>query len=167
MTFWCSKAFLKDDFAMNKRSKKSQPPPQGEEGSSLIEVALTAPLLIFLLVGAIDFGRAFRMSIELAAAAQSGALYGVQNPSDTTGMASAAMLDANDAPSMQAVAIYGCECSDGSSASVSCSAVPTCSYNVVNYVEVDTSINYSPILIYPGISSPVALHGTAKMRAAH
>src|ERR1700712_5471655 len=52
-----------------------------EQGSSLVELAILLPMLMFLLVGAADFGKAYYLTIEVASAAEAGALYGVQNPS--------------------------------------------------------------------------------------
>jgi hypothetical protein len=82
-------------------------------------------------------------------------------------MIAAAKLDAKDVSNLAAQASYGCECSDGSSPVASCGTAPSCAVNVVNYVEVDTSATYTPILKYPGIGSSFALSGKGRMRAAH
>jgi hypothetical protein len=37
--------------------------------------------------------------------------------------------------------------------------------NVVDYVQVNTSASYSALFPYPGIPSPLILHGSARMRA--
>jgi Flp pilus assembly protein TadG len=136
-----------------------------ESGSSLVEFGLMLPFLALLLLGVIDFGRAYYLSIVVAGAAHTGALYGAQNPRDTTGMQNAATGDAPDVPGITATATYGCECSDGSNAVPSCSAPPTCSVNVVNYVQVTTSATYKPMFPWPGIPSSLSLRGSAKLRA--
>jgi Flp pilus assembly protein TadG len=140
---------------------------QQVEGSSIIETALLMPLLLLILVAAIDFGRAYFMAIEVSSAAEAGALYGTVNPADTAGMVAAAQLDATDVASLTAVATYGCQCSDGSSVVVSCGTAPICTYNVVNYVEISTSATYSSLINYPGIPSSLALSGKARMRTGH
>ena len=140
---------------------------QDESGFSIIEVAMVLPVYILLLVGAVDFGRGYYMAIETSAAAEAGAMYGSQNSSDTSGMVSAALLDANDVPGMDAVGTYGCECSDGTAGSVNCTSVPSCSANVVNYVQVDTSANYQPMFALPGIPTVMTLRGSSRMRVAH
>jgi Flp pilus assembly protein TadG len=140
---------------------------RNEDGSSIIETAMLMPLLLLLLVGAIDFGRAYFVAIEVSSSAEAGALYGTQNSSDTAGMVTAATLDAPEVSNLTTVATYGCECSDGSSVSPSCGSLPVCTYNVVSYVEVDTSATYIPILLYPGIPSSISLTGKARMRAGH
>jgi len=141
-----------------------------QSGTSLIELALVLPILFLLLAGAVDFGRAYYLAIEVAHAAHSGALYGSQNPGDTVGMQNAAAADAADVPSFgtsSVTATYGCECSDGSSAVVGCTAAPTCSTNVVSYVQVNTSATYNSMLPYPGVPSPLTLRGSARMRAGY
>jgi hypothetical protein len=47
-----------------------------EDGQSMVELALTLTLLLILLAGTIDFGRAFFTWIEMRDAAQEGATYG-------------------------------------------------------------------------------------------
>jgi Flp pilus assembly protein TadG len=136
-----------------------------EEGSSIMEVALTAPLLLLLLAGAVDIGRGYFYAIEVSSAAEAGALYGSQNPTDLSGMVRAARLDASGIAQINPSASYGCECSDGSSASPACTSVPVCSSNIVTYVEVDTAYSYIPILGFPGIQSSFPLTAHARMHA--
>lgn len=47
-----------------------------ERGASLVEMALVMPLLLLLIVGVIDLGRALWTDLALKDAAQEGALYG-------------------------------------------------------------------------------------------
>jgi len=47
-----------------------------EDGQSMVELALTITILMVLLAGTIDFGRAFFTWIEMRDAAQEGAAYG-------------------------------------------------------------------------------------------
>jgi Flp pilus assembly protein TadG len=142
---------------------------QSESGSSLVEMALVLPILFLLLMGVVDFGRAYYLAIEVSQAAHTAALYGSQNPTDTTGMQSAAVADAPDVPSFttsSVTATYGCECSDGSSPIASCATNPACGGMItVNYVQVNTSVSYSAMFPYPGIPSPLTLRGSARMRA--
>ncbi len=56
---------------------------QSERGQSLIELALTMTLLLILLAGLVDFGRAFFTYLAMRDAAQEGASYGSINPSAT------------------------------------------------------------------------------------
>jgi len=136
-----------------------------EGGTNLAEFALLLPLLCLLLLGVIDFGRAYYLNIEVSNAAYAGAMYGTQNYTDTTGMQSAALGDAQDVSGMTATATYGCECSDGSSVTPLCGSQPSCAVNYVDYVQVTTSVTYRPIFPWPGIPSSIALQGSARLRA--
>ena len=138
-----------------------------DNGSSVLETALLLPVLCLMLVGATDFGRAYYLSLEVASAVHAGALYGTQEPHDTSGMVSAAALDAADIPNLKPAASYGCECSDGSSVVVSCGTAPSCAYNVVNYVSVTASTTYKLLLPYPGFPSTLTLSAASKMRSSH
>lgn len=53
------------------------------KGQSLVELAVTFTLLIYLLSGATEFGISFFQFVQLRDAAQEGALYGSIHPDDT------------------------------------------------------------------------------------
>ncbi|MBB5057484.1 Flp pilus assembly protein TadG [Granulicella aggregans] len=135
-----------------------------DRASSLIECALLLPMVIVLLLGSVDFGRAFYVNLEVAAAAEAGALYGVQNPADTSGMQAAAILDAPDINLLSSTATYGTECSDGTMVTASNLPVPSCSVNAVTYVEVTTSMVYKPYFTYPGMGATWSLASKARLR---
>ena len=138
-----------------------------QAGSSLIETSLLLPLICLLLVGAVDFGRAYYVALEVDSAVHAGALYGTQEPVDTAGMVAAAKLDAGDLTNLQPVATYGCECSDGSSVVASCGTAPSCAFNVVNYVNVTATSSYKMMLRYPGFPATLSLSAKARMRTNH
>lgn len=135
------------------------------DGGSFVELAIVLPLLFLIFVPAVDIGRAIYVSIEVASAAQAGAAYGIQNPTDVSGMQSASTNGTANIAGMTATATYGCECSDGSSPSTSCSTTPTCTYNYVNYVDVVASACYSPIFNYPGLPSSINISREIRLRA--
>lgn len=149
---------------------------QCSSGQGLVETALTASLLVLLLLAAIDFGRAFYMVVELKGAAHAGAVYGSQFPTDKTGMQNVANSNASDltgvaSANFTATADWGCECSDGSNATAesggSC-ATPSCTgMNEIYYVTVTTTANYSPLVPWPGIPSPMNMKETVQMRSAN
>jgi Flp pilus assembly protein TadG len=139
---------------------------QKEEGTQLIELALVLPVFLYLLVGAVDFGRAFYLATEVASAAEAGAAYGVSSPTDTAGMKSAAMLNATDIRGFSPVATYGSECTDGSALALQTSTPPTCTSGLVQFVEVDASTTYSPLLHFPGVPTSLPIASKARMRAS-
>jgi Flp pilus assembly protein TadG len=55
-------------------------------GQSLVEVALVLPILVMLLLGLLDFGRAYYTIVALRDAADEGASYGATNPNDEYGI---------------------------------------------------------------------------------
>jgi uncharacterized membrane protein len=55
-------------------------------GQSLVELALALPLLLLLLLGAIDVGRLFVDNVQLRNAAREGAGYGAHFPNDIDGI---------------------------------------------------------------------------------
>jgi len=59
---------------------------KSERGQSLVELAISLVIILWLLAGAVEFGLAFFQYIQLRDAAQEGALYGSVNPSDTAGI---------------------------------------------------------------------------------
>ena len=66
-----------------------------EKGSAFVELALFTPVLLLMLVGALDFARVYYADITLSNAAEVGALYGsrsVSGSSDIAGMQTAATV---------------------------------------------------------------------------
>ena len=58
---------------------------KSERGQSLVELAISIVILIYLLAGAVEFGLAFFQYVQLRDAAQEGALYGSMNPPTSAG----------------------------------------------------------------------------------
>lgn len=149
------------------------------DGSSLLETALILPVMLLMLAGAVDFGRAYYMAIEVNSAAHAAALYGAQNFTDTIGIENVATLNATDIRGMTTSVSYGCECYDGSGAVALCATAPASCVapgaaadssnvgNVVYYVQVNTQATYTPVLSFPGIPASIPLSGQAFMRAAY
>jgi Flp pilus assembly protein TadG len=137
-----------------------------ENGASLVELGLVFPIFVLMLLGSLDFGRAYYLATEVAGAAHAGALYGSQNPTDTAGMKTAAQDDAPDVPNLSVTTpTYGCECADGSAYSASCSTTPTCSSsNMVKVVNVTVQATYTPLFPWPKNNSSVTFTSIASMR---
>lgn len=139
-----------------------------ERGASILELALLLPILLLMLIGLIDFGRAYYLSSEVSAAASAGALYGCQNTTaaqDTTGIKAAAVADAPNVSGLTVPTVsLACQCS-GSTASVSCTS-PGCgsSSHVIEWLTVGTSATYKPLFPYPGVPSSLTLTGRATLR---
>ncbi len=63
-------------------SKKKRKTTRKERGQSLVELAISLPVLILLLLGTVDFGMAIFSYSILRDAAQEGAFYGSFNPAN-------------------------------------------------------------------------------------
>lgn len=146
------------------RSTEKKNGLRASEGSGLVELALVIPICLLLLSGAIDLGQAFYVATQVTAAAHAGAIYGVENPNDISGMESAAKGGAASLLTVTASASYGCECSDGSSVTPSCGSIPSCTYNFVNYVDVVASARYVPAVEYPWMPNSLTFAREARMR---
>lgn len=135
----------------------------GDRGQSLVETALTAPLLILLLVGVAELGQLAYAAIAVSNAARAGASYAAQSgatASDTIGIQAAAQ---NDAPSLSALNVtsaISCICSDGSSASCTDNAACPNSH-IEETVTVNTSASFSPAFHLPGLPTSFTLQGQA------
>ena len=135
-----------------------------------MEMCFMMTFLSLLLVGVVDMGRAYYLSIEVSDAARAGAQYGyesIANMSDTAGISTAANNDAPDVTGMTVTAPHGCMCSDGSSPNTNCTTPPTCTsgFHLVNYVIVNTQATYTTLFPWPGVPASIVLKGKVQMVA--
>ena len=149
---------------------------RSERGSALIELALTLPILVVVLVAAIDFARVFYLGIALTNAARAGAQWGAHSAaqSGNTGMMQTTALNAfasTDMSGVTAVASRTCECAtdagtfSATSPANSCSATCTGGHIVVT-VKVTTSAPFTRLMPgIPGLPSSLTLTRSASMRA--
>jgi len=149
---------------------KRKPFAGSQRGASLVELALMMSVLSLLLIGVVDMGRAFYLSMEVADAARAGAMYGYQTSAtmkDTTGISTAASNDAPEVTGLTTTSSYGCMCSNGTSPSTNCGTPPTCSSGnrQVNYVIVNTSATYTTLFPWPKVPASFALTGKAQLFA--
>jgi Flp pilus assembly protein TadG len=143
------------------------------QGNALIETALVVPVLLLMLVGAVDLGRAFTIAVAAQSAAHAGAVYGSLNPTDTAGMIAAAKLDAANWAVIVPSATYDCRCYDGSSVQALCASQPAgctdpsvfTTENSVYNVTVTTTATVTPLLLYPGFTS-FTINSKASLRAS-
>jgi hypothetical protein len=165
------------------QAKEGRRASRSERGSSLVESALVAVfVLVPLLIGAIDFGRACYVAIEVANAARAGAQYGSQNMVamvDTAHMISVAESEAPDVSlscgagknacwvATYPKAVWGCECSNNSSplgGTLNSTACSCPSGHAVQFVLVTTKVTYTPMFNIFGKFPPITLNSQAKMR---
>jgi Flp pilus assembly protein TadG len=129
----------------------------------LIEAAITLPMFVLLLLGAVDVTRALYLSEIAVAAARAGAHYAlVGNPRtmDLRAIEAAATADAG-VPGFSAKATRVCAC--GNEDAVVCETLK-CSREPNSYIQVETTAETTPFLRYPGIEAPLKIHEKALVR---
>jgi len=103
---------------------------RGQNGSAFVELALSLPVLMVVLVGAADFARVLYMGIELTNAARAGAQYGAHNltqSGDITTMRSTAIAAAPNITGMTATPTQNCRCATNSGTFSALAGGTTCS----------------------------------------
>jgi hypothetical protein len=127
--------------------------------------------LVVLLIGVIEIGRAAFFSIAVTNAARSSVQYGAQSPvtandNNATNIKQAALDDAPFLSPDDVTFAIICECLDGTV--VPCSTASTvCSGRVIPYLKVNTQMNLTPLIGFPGLPSSFSLNGEAMMRIGH
>jgi Flp pilus assembly protein TadG len=155
---------------LNKRVPHSR--LTGDTGQGLVELALTLPLLILILMGGAEFARFAWASIETANAARAGAQYGAQTnvtASDDAGMQTAALNDGVNLSGLTATSSHFCACSTAPTASLGClNALNSCASPavVLEYVQVNTSSTIRPLYHWPGLPATFSPNGSALMQVA-
>lgn len=145
-----------------------------DSGQGLIELALTLPLLILILLGAAEFARFAWASIETTNAARAGAQYGAQTnitASDTAGMQTAALNDGVNLTGLTATPTNWCACSTAPSTTITCSTALTTGgcispALVLEYVQVSTSSTIKPLFHWAGLPTTFTATGSAIMEVA-
>jgi hypothetical protein len=120
-------------------------------GAAAVELAALLPLMVFLFVIALDWGRVYYYSVTLTNAARQGAIYlcdpVMRAASPYTTVSDAALSDCTNLQPSPTV---------NSTSGTDASGNP--------YVEVSVSWPMSLITGYPGISNPTNMTGTVRMR---
>ena len=140
----------------------------GEQGSALVELALSLPFLLIMLLGAAEFAKLAYASIEVANAAHAAAVYASSSHgalSDTPGITAAAGTDSPNLVGSNAIIVNTptttCQCSDGTT-NVSCTDNNTCysaGMGMITTVTVTTQSTYSPMVSLPGWNPVLTLQG--------
>jgi TadE-like protein len=145
-----------------------------QSGAAFVELVISLPVLIVLLVGFVDFARVFYVAIELTNAARAGVQWGAKNQGssgDDDLMEAAAVASVNIS-GVTAAASHVCECAqvDGTFPDVvNCGidplvACPSPKFRVIT-VSVTASAPFTTISPYiPSIPRPLNLSRSAVMR---
>jgi Flp pilus assembly protein TadG len=129
-----------------------QPGPRARSGAAAVELAITLPLLVFLVVITIDFARVYRNAQIVMACARNGAVYGSDSPAraaNTAGISAAALADAQDLSPAPTVSSATGTDTDGNM-----------------FVRVTVAGDFQTITRYPGVPSAVTITRTVQLRVA-
>jgi Flp pilus assembly protein TadG len=151
-------------------------------GQSLVEVALVTPLLLALLIGAVEMGRFAYLGILVGNAARAGAAYGTQSlplSVDSTGICDAASLDfegdtaaCGAGGQITVTSSTSCGCDNGgtitAAACTGTKTAGTCTAggNWVVMVTVNASGTFQSLFGFPGIPGSVTISRSSTMRVA-
>lgn len=156
-------------------------------GSALVELALTAPLFVSLMMGAVELGRLAYFAIEVENSARAGASYGSVNYGNafsTAGQNNTQQAAKNDAPDISNLTVNTpltyCVCETlSTSGTATFSSVLSCSnstitscngessttqYYVLDYVKVDTQATIDPLVHLPGLPNTYTIIGSSRLR---
>ena len=136
-------------------------------GAAVIEFALLAPVLLLMVIGAIDIGTFIYQKMQLQSAARAGAQYAIQsdaNISDTDGILNAAEIASElDFTGVTTTTTQFCACSDGieSATDGTGSCGGTCAGGEFPglYVRVNLKGEFAPLFPIAGISNLVSSTG--------
>src|SRR3990170_8272168 len=140
----------------------------GSNGQSLVEFALVVPLLLLLLFGAIEIGRAAYYAIAVSNAARSAVQYGAQSPETAARDNDIKQAALGDAPFLNpdnvTIDNHIYECPDGSATSSSPPALTDCGGGrYISYLRVNTQMDLTPLIGFTGLPASFSLKGEAFM----
>jgi Flp pilus assembly protein TadG len=142
---------------------------RAQRGQSVLETALLAPVLLLMLVGAIEIGRYAYVAIEATGAARAGVQYGAQSLIDSKDVAGIKLAASNDAPDLTQLNVTAkdlCACSNNPSQYVGCPAQRCGAGHPVVFLQVNTTAQVPSLFHYPGLPSTFTASGQAIMRVA-
>lgn len=161
------------------------------EGQSLVEFALLLPIIMLLMLGVLEIGRAIFITIKVTNGATAGAVYASQNPTaaeNSQAITTAVTCDinavtfrspyqpptcnSNGSIQVTTQSLSGCYCADTGAASCSnplsgqgeCGGLSCPGQILVECVQVTTNATFMPLFRYPGLPSSFQANGSAVMR---
>ena len=128
-------------------------PGRSESGASMVEFALVLPLVVFLSLGVVDLGRAYRLKARLTNAAREGGAYAQQFPSQVspgltcTDPSNVVYVSQHEEGSMNGFSVEVTNASSGGTPIAGCR---TTAVSPGSRVTVVTSASFTPLT--PGVS---------------
>lgn len=136
------------------------------QANAVIEMALIAPTLVFLLIGLADYGTAIYNRMQVQHAAQAGADFAMRNGFNSAAIV-AAVTNASGFVGLAATPppVEGCGCATASAVTPAvCGSVCAGGATAGTYVTVSAEGTYTTLLSYPGIPSSFTFTATSTAR---
>jgi Flp pilus assembly protein TadG len=141
-------------------------------GAVTVELAMLAPIMAMMLIGAIDYGSFIFQKLEVQNASRAGVQYAIQtssNVTDSTGI-EAVVRAASDLPTGATVtSATFCGCVDGTESSTdsigSCSGDCSGGEFPALSVRVTVTNTYTSLFDYPGIDDSLTMVGETVMQS--
>jgi len=136
-----------------------------DRGQSMIEFALTAPMLIVLLLGLVEMGHAFNSYMTIVAAARDSARLGAQIGDDSADQTTMMNLVQSETSRLENAPIPA-SCNGGNAGICFTSGVKT--LGVDEWVEVKVCYNHTMIVGVPGVGDgPINMCSSTRIRLAN
>lgn len=122
---------------------------EDSHGALVVEFALMAPVLMFLVIAAMDLALAVRANMQLGNAARAGAEYAAINGYSSDAITSA--VNSATALTVSASPTSYCGCANASGVMVQQSCGTTCATGAPlgKYASITVTANYTPIFPFP------------------
>lgn len=143
-------------------------------GNAAVEMAIAVPILMAMVLGAIDFGRVHLEAMVVKNASAIGSFYGAQSmqyATNSTAIQSAATGDAGGVDGFSVTSDILCQCLDANGdynsgvTQVSCGTASCGTYGVPRvYVRTRAQNTFSTLGWYPGIPQNTAMDMTGWVR---
>ena len=141
---------------------------RSESGTAAIEFGLFIPILLILLIGTVEVGRAMHGAMQVNNAVEAGMLYAAKNGYDADGIA-AAVANATGTPGITATPtptlFCGCP-SAGGVINIDCNSPSLCADGspMGQYVQINAALDHQTILPYLGLPLPTTLKAQSIVR---
>ncbi len=139
---------------------------RARSGTAAIEFGIAMPMLLVLLIGLTEVGLAVYQAMQVQDAAEAGAMYASQHPTDTAGI-TAAVVNATSTAGISASPVPVTFCGCPSTAGI---AAGNCTSACANgnaqgyYMTISAQLTHTAILQFPGFPNPLVLKRSSTVR---
>ncbi len=135
---------------------------RNESGNAIVEFALIVPVLLIMIMGLVDAGRAIGANARIGMGVTAGLRYALSDSYATANISAAAYSGSGYDPAEATVAVERfCECPDG--AAVVCSATCVAGFKRI-YVQVDMTLTQETLFSYPVIGNSITVSRTGSLQ---